>query len=103
MTEPDVALTDFALAVEAAAFVAVLIRRGALLFSMGRWLLVFFASVGTASLCGGLVHGFFLEHSFKHEVLWLITLFAIGTATLAKWAVVAELLFSRKIARAVII
>jgi hypothetical protein len=103
MTEPDVAITDFALAVESAAFVAVLVRRGALQFSMGRWLLVFFASVGTASLCGGLVHGFFLTHPFGDEVIWPATLLAIGTATLAKWAVGAEMLFSRRVAHAVII
>ena len=102
MTEPDVALTDFALALESAVFVVILIGRGALGISIGRWLLVFFASVGTASFCGGLAHGFFLHQPFGDEVLWPATLLAIGTATLAKWAVGAQLIFQPRNARIVV-
>ena len=98
MTEPDVAITDFLLAAEAFVFVAVLCRRSAWTFRLGRWLVVFFASVGAASLCGGLFHGFFLDHPFGYDVLWRAVLIFIGSATLAKCAVGAELLFRHRTA-----
>ena len=68
MTEPDVALTDYALAIECALF-AYLVR--------GRENAFFFGSAAVASLAGGTVHGFFLDAStLGNAVLWRITIAA---------------------------
>jgi hypothetical protein len=98
MNEPDVAVTDFLLALEAALFVRLLSRRPTQSKLLRFWLMVFFASVGAASLAGGLVHGFFPDTDTGGIVLWRITLLAIGTATLAEWSVGAKLLFSERVA-----
>jgi Family of unknown function (DUF6962) len=98
MNEPDVALTDFALALEAAVFVRLLSLRPTQSKLLRFWLLVFFASVGTASFAGGLVHGFFPDTDAGGIILWRIVLLAIGTATLAEWSVGAMLLFPERVA-----
>src|SRR5262245_28920817 len=99
MNEPDVALTDFVLALIAALFVRLLSRRPTKSKLLRCWLLTFFASVGAASFAGGLVHGFFPDTDAAGIVLWRIVLLAIGTATLAEWSVGAMLLFPERIAR----
>ena len=67
------------------------------------WLTLFFASVSAASLCGGLVHGFFLdEQSLGAKILWPMTLLATGVTALSLWAIGAKLLFSSRNARGVI-
>ena len=77
MTEPDVALTDFAIAVECAAF-AVLCARAR------RPLVGMFASTAVGAVTGGLVHGFAAdEGSRAYGVLWPATLLAIIAASLA--------------------
>jgi hypothetical protein len=102
MTEPDVALTDFALALEAAVFANILHRRQAASPALARWLILFFCSVGFAALCGGLVHGFFQQSRPDGKAaLWRLTLLAIGTATLAKWSIGARMLFAPPAARLV--
>ena len=60
MTEPAVTLTDYALAVECAVIVFVLARLDARDRKLFFWFVVFFASIGAASVFGGTVHGFFL-------------------------------------------
>ncbi|HVJ81375.1 MAG TPA: hypothetical protein VNC50_09935 [Planctomycetia bacterium] len=102
MTEPAVALTDFALAAEAAYFANfVYRRRGASPGSAG-WLVLFFMSVGVAALVGGLVHGFFQQsRPDGKSALWRLTLLAIGTATLAKWSIGARMLLQPAAARLV--
>jgi hypothetical protein len=104
MTEPDAALTDYALAVECAAFGMLLARERGRGEGLRAWFIVFFASVGTASLCGGTVHGFFLAAaSAGQAVLGPATLLAIGVTAFAAWAIGATLLFSRPVGRWVII
>ncbi len=94
MTEPDVALTDFALALESAAFVAILWRSGGPSKQLKFWLLLYFAAASVASLCGGLVHGYFLEPgTFGRAILWPAALLAIGVNALAAWGIGALLLF----------
>src|SRR5205823_6043329 len=74
MTEPDVALTDYALALECTVFAYLLQRREHALF---------FGSAAVASLAGGTVHGFFLDaRTLGNAVLWRLTLIAIGVAGL---------------------
>jgi hypothetical protein len=91
MTEPDVAITDFLLSLEAIIF-SVLVWRSAdshlrLPFT------VFFASAAAAALTGGIVHGFFTaNYSGAGVALWRATLVALGVTALATWAIGARLI-----------
>lgn len=93
MTEPDVTLTDYALALECALFTWLLARRGGIRQPLQRWWALFFGAVGLAALTGGTVHGFFLDpQTTGHAILWPATLLAIGLASLAAWVIGAELI-----------
>ena len=100
MTEPDVALTDYGLAVECAIFAWLVCRRGERGSELHVWVVVFFASLALASLCGGTVHGFFLdEASYGNAVLWPLSLLAIGVTALSGWAIGAKLVLAPGAAR----
>lgn len=102
MTEPDVALTDYAIAIECAIFVYLLHRRDRGATRLGTWLLVFFGATSLAALAGGTVHGFFLDaESTGHVVFWRVALVAIGAAALSAWAIGAEMLLPSLAARRV--
>lgn len=104
MTEPDVALTDYALAIECALFAYLIYRRGHAATRIGASLLVFFVSAGVASLAGGTVHGFFLDvETMEHAILWRVVLVAIGATALSAWAIGAGILFSAPAARRITI
>jgi len=93
MTEPDVALTDYALALECTVFAYLLQRKEHALF---------FGSAAVASLAGGTVHGFFLDaRTLGNAVLWRITLIAIGVTAASAWAIGARVLFPAPTARRV--
>lgn len=103
MTEPDVALTDFALTLECAAFALWLYWRGARV-ALRRWLLLFFAAAALAPLAGGAVHGFFADgEGVWARVLWPTALIAVGVAALAGWAIAANLWLSPATARLVVL
>ena len=79
MTEPDVAITDFLLAVECTALAALTWRgRGA--SSAARWFAALYASVALASLFGGIEHGFMPG---TRGIVWKGTLLCIGVAALS--------------------
>ncbi len=100
MTEPDVTLTDYALAIECAALAYLVYRQGGQQQSLRNWFALFFGSIGLAALTGGTVHGFFLdEESIGYRILWPATLIASGLAALSTWAVAACIQFSKVIAR----
>lgn len=92
MTEPDVTLTDYALALECGIFCALASRwpveQGDP--SMRRWWVAFFASVGLASLVGGTVHGFFLAPGPMNGMLWRATLLCLGVTSLTLWIIGAR-------------
>jgi hypothetical protein len=91
MTEPDVALTDYALAIECALF-AYLVRP--------REHALFFGSAAVASFAGGTVHGFFLDaRTSGSAVLWRLTLIAIGVTATSAWTIGARVLFPAPTAR----
>jgi hypothetical protein len=92
LTRPAVSLTDFALAIECAAFALVLIRRPASDPVLRRWFVAFFASVAAASLLGGTMHGFF-EYSTSpvRTILWTCTLLSILVTSFAAWSIAAIL------------
>jgi hypothetical protein len=92
MTEPAVTLTDYALAIESAVFVIALSRLDARDKELCLWFVVFFASIGAASVLGGTVHGFFLAASSPGRlILWPATIFAILVTSLAAWNIGAVL------------
>jgi hypothetical protein len=100
MTEPDVTLTDYALAIECALFVYLLYFRHRPVSRVRLWFALLFASLGLASLFGGTVHGFFLDPAtVGHRVLWAATMLAIGGATFAAWLAGASALLPRRTAR----
>jgi hypothetical protein len=119
MTQPAVALSDFALAIEAGIFAwLIYINRG---FRGGvasrdpsrndssargrrqalrRWFVMFFCAAAAASLIGGAVHGFFLDPmTFAARALWPATMIAVGAAAWAAWGIGAEIALSRASAR----
>src|SRR6202171_5237046 len=100
MTEPAVTLTDYALAIECTVFVIALTRLGARDKELCFWFVVFFASIGAASVLGGTVHGFFLAASSPgRRILWPATILAILVTSLAAWNIGAVLkLDERKLA-----
>lgn len=86
MTEPVVTLTDYALAIECAVFVFVLVRSDPGERELRRWFVVFFASIGAAAALGGTVHGFFVSASSPgRSILWPATLLSILVTSLAAW------------------
>jgi hypothetical protein len=92
MTEPAVTLTDYALAIECAVFVIALSRLDARDKQLCFWFIVFFASIGAASVMGGTVHGFFLAASSPgRRILWPATIFAILVTSLTAWNIGAVL------------
>jgi hypothetical protein len=88
MTEPDVTLTDYAIALECAILCVLASGWRTPNVVLRRWWIVLFASIGAGALFGGTVHGFFLdEETLGHRVLWPATLLALGVTSLAMWFV----------------
>jgi hypothetical protein len=94
--EADVALTDFALAIECAILAYLLHRMDAPAQTLRKLFVTFFAAAGVASLLGGITHGFLVDHqSVPYRVVWNATLIAIGCAAYTCWAAGARLWLSR--------
>jgi hypothetical protein len=93
LLEPDVALTDFALALECAAFAAWLRRPGSAPTALWAWFVTMFVALGAGALLGGLWHGFIGEApSPLSGLVWRATLLAVGVTGLATWNIGARLL-----------
>jgi hypothetical protein len=94
MTEPDVAISDYLIAIETAAFAALIVRSGD--GSQFRWpFVIFFGATSAAALAGGTVHGFFSGSRSPLAIgLWRATLLALGVAAYATWTIGAKLLLS---------
>jgi hypothetical protein len=93
--EADVALTDFALAIECAIFVVWILRRLAA-NSYRNWVATLFASISAGALCGGLTHAYFWDEStLGARALWIATMLSIGVSALACWNLSAEVLDRR--------
>ncbi|MBI1894690.1 MAG: hypothetical protein HYS14_11320 [Candidatus Rokubacteria bacterium] len=100
MTEPDVALTDYALAVECGVFAYLLSRRASRNRSLSAWFVLFFGATTGTALAGGTVHGFFLdERTLGARVLWPAALLALGLVALAAWEIGATLRFAPPLVR----
>lgn len=90
MHEPAVAITDFVLAAECAAF-AFLVARTLAKGSYRMWLLVFFISIAAGALFGGITHAYFPNDTPGAEVIWICTMIAIGITAAACWVLGAEI------------
>lgn len=91
MSEVDVALTDFALAVECGAFALASGRR--IRTRLRDALAAVFALTAVASLLGGVVHGFASDPASKgYRVLWPTILLAIIGASVASALAALELI-----------
>ncbi len=102
MTEPDVTLTDYGLALECAVFAVLLCRKATAQPQLRAWFALFFSSIGVAALAGGTVHGFFLDvRTTGRAVLWPAAMLALGGTALSTWAIGARIQFSRRLARLV--
>lgn len=91
MFEPDVALTDFAIALVCAVFCVLLMRRGR---NGARTAFIWlFVLTGAGAVVGGVTHGFFDVRSPgpAMERLWLATMLLTGGAGSAAWLIVAAL------------
>jgi MFS family permease len=96
VTEPDVTLTDYALALECAALAVAIGRRQVRDRPLRFWFALFFAVTAIAALLGGTVHGFLLDPENRwRDVVWLATMLAIGVASLAAWNAGTRLLLPR--------
>ena len=83
MTQVDVALTDYALAIECAVFTYWVARTRSGASEFRWWFVSFFASIALATVTGGTVHGFFADQaSLGYHLLWPATLILIGVAAL---------------------
>jgi hypothetical protein len=104
LLEPDVALTDFALAAECAAMAAWLYWRGWARGPLRGWFVTFFAATGLGALLGGIAHGFFPStESMLDRGIWSATLLSIGLAALAIGGIAAHLLFSERSAKRIVV
>jgi len=93
IAEPDVALTDYALALECAVFAWLLGRGPSAAAALRAWFVVFFCAIGLSALLGGTEHGFLLdETTLLHTLVWKGALIAIGVSALAAWLIGARLI-----------
>jgi hypothetical protein len=104
LLEPDVALTDFGLAIECAWLAVWLHWRAPGGGPLCTWFVIFFAAVGMGALLGGVTHGFLSDtQSVISDVIWSATLISIGIAALSSWAIGARLLFANSGAKRVVV
>jgi hypothetical protein len=95
MTQVDVSLTDYGLAVECACFAYLIARFHSAATSLHRAFLAAFVSIAVGAVAGGTVHGFFLdEHTIGYRILWPFTLIVIGITGLSGVHIGAALQFS---------
>jgi hypothetical protein len=100
VSEPDVTLTDYALALECAVCAAWL----GLTPTSKTWLrnagMLFFVFLGCSAATGGTVHGFCPDpNSSACQILWQLTLQAIGWASFSTWVLGAGILATGRTAR----
>src|SRR5437016_5081762 len=102
MTEPDVAITDYLLAVECALFVGMLYRAEPRSRPLRNAFALFFAASTAATALGGTVHGFFVDTSSEPGgFLWRITMLTVGFVAFALWSLFALLLFRPPVSNAI--
>jgi hypothetical protein len=102
LLEPDVTLTDFALAIECGIFALWLARGLRADTSIRSSFVVLFAASALAALLGGISHGFLPDAvTLPAQIVWLGTLAAIGVAAVACAILGARLILPARAIRGV--
>lgn len=92
LTEPDVAITDFALAIECLVFSWVLLRKMGPIGTIQRLFALLFFTIAVGALLGGISHGFLLSgDTLESRIMWSATLLALGLTSLVSWHIGAEI------------
>jgi hypothetical protein len=100
VTEPDVALTDLALALECFVLTLRFTRSRVPDVWQRQAFRLLFWSAGAAALIGGLYHGYLLEASNRvYGSVWLVIFLAAGLASFGCWMIASSVFFSRKASR----
>ncbi|MBA2710055.1 MAG: hypothetical protein H0U57_05650 [Tatlockia sp.] len=98
MTEIDVTLTDYALAIICSFFTYSLYSSPNASKRLSRLWCLFFASIAIGSFLGGTFHGFFSnesESTWLHRIIWSSTLLFIGITAASAWTI-GGLLFNKE-------
>ena len=97
MTQVDVSLTDYGLAVECACFIYLIARLRTRAKSLRQVFVVAFLLIAVAALAGGTIHGFFLdERTIGYRILWPFTVIVMGITGLSGVHAGTALQFSNK-------
>ena len=103
IAEPDVAFTDYALAVESFLF-GFWVNRAQPSNSAKSWFVVLFVSIGLAALVGGTVHGFLTDsQSPAARFCWLVTMIFLGITAFAEYGIGARLMLSPQLGNLLIV
>jgi hypothetical protein len=97
MHNPAVSLTDLALALLCSCLALLAARWTANDKPLRGWWVVFFASIGSAALLGGIVHGFFPKPGATKSALWKGMLLSIGITATTCWILAARVGYSFRI------
>jgi Family of unknown function (DUF6962) len=92
--EPDVALTDYVLALECALLAWLLYRAKSPHSPIKRAFVGFYVWIGLAAILGGTFHGFFTSESILGVSLWCGVMLSIGLTGFAAWRIGGLLSFS---------
>lgn len=86
MTELSVTLSDYLLALICIVFAWHFYKNKRKQNLLGRLWTILFASLASASLAGGTVHGFYSdETTLTYQILWLVTLLSLGITAASCW------------------
>ncbi len=93
VTEPDVALTDYALCLLGLFFAYTIAKTRTKSPHLKRALIAFFLTMSAASFLGGTVHGFFAtKGTISNTILWTITMVNMGFVAFSVWLIAAEII-----------
>ena len=93
LTEPNVALTDFALAIECFAITWLLWSRRPVSDTVQRLFAALFFTIGAGAVFGGITHGFLTsEEAVGSRAIWTATLLSLGLTAMVSWIIGARLL-----------
>src|SRR5690242_8148924 len=91
--EPDVALTDLALAIETGTFALLAARERSSRHQLGRLTSLLFFCLAASSLLGGAYHGWFPlgTATAAGQAVWTLTMLSIGAAATTLWLLAGAL------------
>jgi hypothetical protein len=104
MTEPVVALTDYALGLECAILARLIARTPTRHPDARTWAVLFFVTIGIAAVLGGTVHAFFPDpRTTGALLLWPGALLAVGLTALTAWGLGATIVLAPSATRWVVV